>query len=90
MAPASRGWSGLVQRWRTPSVSQFTRRYAASTTYVDTPKAAPIKIILRKYQEECIQAVLTHLKDGHKRLGVSLATGSGKTVGYSISRCEIS
>ncbi|KAK6957876.1 hypothetical protein Daesc_000665 [Daldinia eschscholtzii] len=37
-------------------------------------------IRLRDYQEECIQSVLTSLKSGHKRLGISLATGSGKTV----------
>ncbi|KAI0489728.1 P-loop containing nucleoside triphosphate hydrolase protein [Xylaria cf. heliscus] len=35
---------------------------------------------LREYQEECIQAVLTSLKLGHKRIGISLATGAGKTV----------
>ncbi|MCJ1240176.1 hypothetical protein MMC14_008176 [Varicellaria rhodocarpa] len=40
----------------------------------------PIEIRLRDYQEECIQSVLSHLENGHKRLGVSLATGSGKTV----------
>lgn len=41
------------------------------------------KIQLRQYQEECIQSVLSYLQSGHKRLGVSLATGSGKTVGVS-------
>lgn len=40
----------------------------------------PIKIRLRQYQEESIQAVLSHLDKGHRRLGISLATGSGKTV----------
>lgn len=38
---------------------------------------------LRPYQDECIQAVLQHLELGHKRLGISLATGSGKTVVFS-------
>lgn len=38
------------------------------------------RIRLRDYQEECIQSVLSHLERGRKRLGVSLATGSGKTV----------
>ncbi|KAH6856720.1 P-loop containing nucleoside triphosphate hydrolase protein [Chaetomium sp. MPI-CAGE-AT-0009] len=40
----------------------------------------PQGIVLRNYQEECIQSVLQSLENGHKRLGVSLATGSGKTV----------
>jgi ATP-dependent helicase IRC3 len=45
------------------------------------PAAAPRpQIKLREYQEECIQAVLSYLDAGHKRLGISLATGSGKTV----------
>jgi ATP-dependent helicase IRC3 len=35
---------------------------------------------LRAYQEDAINAVLRDIKDGKKRLGLSLATGSGKTV----------
>ncbi|PKS08923.1 hypothetical protein jhhlp_003536 [Lomentospora prolificans] len=38
------------------------------------------QIKLRDYQEECISSVVTSLSKGHKRLGISLATGSGKTV----------
>ncbi|KAF2472994.1 P-loop containing nucleoside triphosphate hydrolase protein [Lindgomyces ingoldianus] len=41
---------------------------------------SPLQITLREYQEECIQSVLSYLRKGHKRLGISLATGSGKTV----------
>ncbi len=47
----------------------------------EKPPSPPAGIRLRQYQEECIQSVLSHLALGHKRLGVSLATGSGKTVG---------
>lgn len=51
---------------------------------VDTPQETKPPsaqgIILRAYQEECIQSVLSSLEDGQTRLGVSLATGSGKTV----------
>lgn len=42
-------------------------------------KSSPV-IKLREYQEECIQSILTYVRGGHKRLGVSLATGTGKTV----------
>ncbi|KAL6860152.1 putative ATP-dependent helicase IRC3 [Amphichorda felina] len=38
------------------------------------------KLTLRNYQLECIKSVLSALKRGHKRVGISLATGSGKTV----------
>lgn len=38
---------------------------------------------LRDYQLECIQSVVSALKNGHKRVGISLATGGGKTVGYA-------
>jgi superfamily II DNA or RNA helicase len=38
----------------------------------------PLK--LRQYQEDCVQAVLDNAETGQKRMGISLATGSGKTV----------
>ncbi|KAF2719315.1 P-loop containing nucleoside triphosphate hydrolase protein [Polychaeton citri CBS 116435] len=41
------------------------------------------EITLRPYQEESIQAVLDHASKGERRLGLSLATGSGKTVIFS-------
>ncbi|THW85062.1 DEAD/DEAH box helicase-like protein [Aureobasidium pullulans] len=60
--------------------SRFFRQYATVEPAVAAPKP---QIKLRSYQEECIEAVLQHLKLGQKRLGISLATGSGKTVIFS-------
>jgi hypothetical protein len=54
-----------------------------STLAADDKVPGPVSLppfVLRDYQEECIQSVLHYLDQGHKRLGVSLATGSGKTV----------
>ncbi|KAI1180721.1 P-loop containing nucleoside triphosphate hydrolase protein [Nemania sp. FL0916] len=48
------------------------------------PQAQPHQPVrLREYQEECIQSVLTSLQQGHKRVGISLATGAGKTVVFT-------
>jgi Type III restriction enzyme, res subunit len=52
------------------------RQFASDTI---THPLSPPSIQLRQYQEECIQSVLGYLEKGHKRLGISLATGSGKT-----------
>jgi Type III restriction enzyme, res subunit len=84
MPPASRGWMTRVQKLGLCSTSLVLRRYATGSSIV-SPVRPPLKIRLRQYQEECIQAVLSHLDQGHKRLGVSLATGSGKTVHWTPS-----
>ncbi|KAF2265912.1 DEAD box family helicase [Lojkania enalia] len=56
----------------------------ASKTGIVAPQTSvpvpALQIQLREYQEECIQSILSYIRKGHKRLGVSLATGSGKTV----------
>lgn len=75
-------------RWltRTSRSIQFAttphrwRRSLASVTSATPPIVREEAIRLRQYQEECIQSVLSYLKNGHRRLGISLATGSGKTV----------
>nr|POE94691.1 putative mitochondrial atp-dependent helicase irc3 [Quercus suber] len=41
------------------------------------------QVRLRPYQEDSIRAVLDYLRKGERRLGISLATGSGKTVIFS-------
>lgn len=59
----------------------ITPRYFSSALQEQQlPQKLNTTIRLRQYQEECIQSVLTYLEKGHKRLGISLATGSGKTV----------
>jgi hypothetical protein len=74
--------------WAYPRPLRSQYRFASSASVsqlLDGPEAAFVptpqsKIRLRDYQEECIQSVLSSLAEGHNRLGISLATGSGKTV----------
>lgn len=71
-----RGMIGAVPRHilRGPStLSKCSRNYATQ------------QLQLRDYQLECIQSVVSALKSGHKRVGISLATGGGKTVSASLS-----
>ena len=56
------------------------RRTLATVINEQPPVVQEQAVRLRQYQEECIQSVLSYLEQGHKRLGISLATGSGKTV----------
>jgi ATP-dependent helicase IRC3 len=57
--------------------------YRPSSTEPRRNQAAQSRIELRPYQEESIQSVLKYISNGEKRLGISLATGGGKTVIFS-------
>ncbi|KAF2204073.1 P-loop containing nucleoside triphosphate hydrolase protein [Delitschia confertaspora ATCC 74209] len=73
----------LSRRAGSKSVPTFVRYASKSSrpSSLSPQTSAPSpQITLRGYQEECIQSVLSYLEKGEKRLGVSLATGSGKTV----------
>ncbi|KAI0543001.1 P-loop containing nucleoside triphosphate hydrolase protein [Xylaria digitata] len=73
--------------FRSTGLSQ-RRPISVPTGESQTHSFQPVR--LREYQEECIQSVLTALQDGHKRIGISLATGAGKTVVFTqlIGRIE--
>ena len=66
-----------------PLLSPFQFRRTLGTETFSPNDPLPLStagVRLREYQEECIQSILSYVSNGHKRLGVSLATGSGKTV----------
>lgn len=73
----------LVTRWRSYVLPQQRLLPSLAFSTIRAATAESPKVQLRPYQEESIQAVLQHLTLGHKRLGISLATGSGKTVIFS-------
>ncbi|GAB1318840.1 Putative ATP-dependent helicase IRC3 [Madurella fahalii] len=72
----------LTQRWASSAVQPCQRRTVCSSVpRLAQNRSEPFqRLQLRGYQEECIQSVLASLDRGHKRVGISLATGSGKTV----------
>ncbi|CAK1361092.1 putative ATP-dependent helicase IRC3 [Cercospora beticola] len=71
----------LLQFSQTPPHStRWARHFASSSRRWQTQ---PQKVQLRPYQQESIQSVLEYIAKGEKRLAISLATGSGKTVIFS-------
>ncbi|KAI0877295.1 P-loop containing nucleoside triphosphate hydrolase protein [Hypoxylon argillaceum] len=92
--------SRLLSKWlltATPSrnlpssrsiVLRQTRLVSVSARQPEVRPSQPVR--LRDYQEGCIQSVLSSVQHGHKRVGISLATGAGKTVVFTqlIDRIE--
>lgn len=86
-SPQRRAWTGGRNFFRGHALPALGPRgyrkkatAAAQPTQGVQPPVKPEQVTLRKYQLECIQAVVHSFKNGHKRVGVSLATGGGKTV----------
>ncbi|KAI0445928.1 P-loop containing nucleoside triphosphate hydrolase protein [Xylaria telfairii] len=89
--------SRLLSRWlltanlsRNFPLSRFTRSSqvrlisgSPGELQTQTRPSPSQPVRLREYQEECIQSVLSSLQHGHKRVGISLATGAGKTIVFT-------
>ena len=80
MQAASRSLVRLFKVSRLTTSRRLATAVAPLSRSAENPTNALVPVQLREYQEECIQSVLSYLRKGHKRLGISLATGSGKTV----------
>jgi primosomal protein N' len=61
-------------RKKAPKISDITRLIPPTTLNPAPPRP------LRPYQEECVETVIEAIEQGKRRLGISLATGAGKTV----------
>ena len=59
----------MICRWQSSIVRIAIRR----------EKSTLAPVILRPYQEQCLDACVSALDSGSSRIGVSLPTGSGKT-----------
>ncbi|KAI1323001.1 P-loop containing nucleoside triphosphate hydrolase protein [Xylariaceae sp. FL0255] len=78
MSRLSPRWPTGARPWR--GFTAFKAHSPSIVANIGSRAHSSQPVRLREYQEECIQSVLSSLKQGHKRLGISLATGAGKTV----------
>ena len=84
-----RGARSLLLRARVQLDYQPRVSRLATTVASPVPRSGTLpnaSFALRDYQEECIQSILSYFDRGGRRAGISLATGSGKTVPPPISR----
>lgn len=68
--------STLATRLSTYSISLILQRIKIIKRCYSAP-------VLRDYQQDAIDACVNSIRQGTKRIGVSLATGGGKTVIFS-------
>ncbi|POS86902.1 hypothetical protein EPUL_002696 [Erysiphe pulchra] len=73
--------SRILQRWM--KKLQLWPKYVTSQSKFYSTLISTESFKLREYQEECVQSILSYLSNGEKRLGISLATGAGKTVVFT-------
>ncbi|OUM55821.1 hypothetical protein BVG19_g5422 [[Candida] boidinii] len=72
--------------WNTNSVFFSTKTSWSVTSVIDPPfenTQIKDKISLREYQQECIDACVSSIRNGVSRIAVNIGTGGGKTVIFS-------
>ncbi|SSD58864.1 related to Putative ATP-dependent helicase IRC3 [Saccharomycodes ludwigii] len=83
----SRNHTTLFNQKRYNCSIPITNQELNSTTDTLSPNKTvivlPIQPTLREYQKDCINACLDHISRGIYNIGVSVATGGGKTVIFS-------